>query len=77
MKMEIQQLKKVKKNFEEVNKKSKTKQVNIKIGEYDIFITEQQVGLDLTEPYIIIGTPKGAYNMYFEDFINILTKNKI
>ncbi|HQB84037.1 MAG TPA: hypothetical protein PLR50_11105 [Candidatus Rifleibacterium sp.] len=43
--MKVQQLKKVKKNFEEVYKESETKEINIKINGYEIFITEQQAGL--------------------------------
>lgn len=72
--MKIQQLKKVKKNFEEVYKESETKQVNIKIGDCEIFITEQQVGVDLSEPHVIICTPKASYHMDFEHFISQLTK---
>lgn len=71
--MKIQQLKKVKKNFEEVYKESETKQINIKIGNYELFITEQQAGLDLAEPYVILSTPKASYNMDFDCFISQLT----
>ena len=72
--MKIQQLKKVKKNFEEVNKESETKQINIKINGCEVFITEQQVGMDLIEPHVIISTPTGSYHMDFGDFIERLIK---
>ena len=72
--MKVQQLKKIKKNFEEVYKESEIKEINIKINGYEIFITEQQAGLDLAEPHVIICTPTGSYHMDFNYFIERLTK---
>lgn len=72
--MKIQQLKKVKKNFEEVHKESETKQINIKINGCELFITEQQVGIDLSLPYVILSTPTGTYEMDFQIFISKVTE---
>lgn len=71
--MKLKQLKKVKKDFEEVYEESETKQIKIEIGDCYLFITEQQAELDLEQPYVILSTPKASYHMDFEHFISQLT----
>lgn len=73
--MKYEVLKKVTRKFEEkYSKEKKTNEIHININGFDMFITEQQCGMPISEPHITICMPNGySYSMDFNTFIKKIT----
>jgi hypothetical protein len=73
--MKVKTLKKVKDYDSIYNKEIETKEIELTITDKRIFITEQQCGMDLNKPHIIIQVDScTSYEMDFDEFIKCITK---
>lgn len=73
-------LKRVTKNFEEIfSKEKQTHEIQLKIGDSQIYITEQQCGSVFSPPHpphieIYVPEKKITYGMDYNDFLDKISK---
>ena len=68
--MKIRTYKRTTKNYEPVfNKEKETKEIQLRIGDIELYITEHQYDIPLNKPHVDISIGDTMYSMDFERFI--------
>ena len=76
--MKYKTLKEVTEDFDEIFEAEKeTDEIHIKIGDYELFIAEQQLGIKIEPAHVMLSGPDiCTHSMVFDTFINHLVVSR-